>query len=120
MPTLRDTALIESISELHQKFVAADAPATPYCKLTSRRGLCNSRELTYINENTCPVCHGTVHENTQPSDTARLFQKSWAAKLQHESAAPTPKPADPGPTIVISTASTPISGVPGDTDPTRW
>lgn len=97
MPTLRDTALAESLAELHQLYAPMNigTPEPGYCRLTSRRGLCNQRELHYIGENTCPICHGTVHENTLPNDTARLFQKSYAAMKQHEVAAHEPAPKAP-------------------------
>jgi hypothetical protein len=94
---LKDTAICENLAELHAKFVGT-INEVPYCQLTTRRGLCNQRELDYISEHGCPVCHKGLHENTTPGSTAAMFARSYNAMRAHVHAsqpAAQPKPEVP-------------------------
>ncbi len=103
MPTLKHTMIAEQLAELHQTFAPMDRGVTEpgYCRLSTRRGLCTRSQLDYIDAHTCPVCQGTLHENTAAHSDQAMFARSQNAKLAHEAVAQVPPitVVDPGPTI---------------------
>lgn len=131
MTTLRDTAIIEALSEAHATYVGAEPnPNVSYCQLTTRRGLLKPAEMRYIEDHKCPVCGKPPFG--LPSD-AELFARSYAAKLEHEAAAQVPPATavvDPGPTIRLdgdaarfglnSKIAREIAEEAARVDPNRW
>jgi hypothetical protein len=111
--SLKDTAITEALQELHDRFAPMNVgtPEPGYCRLTSRRGLCNRQRLDFISEHTCPICHQGLHQNTMVGNTAELFKRSYDAKLALENGAAARRAAASEPTPVLGpgvTGSAPV------------
>ncbi len=79
--SMKDTALIEAITEVHRIYVGEPNPNVSYCQATSRRGLLKTAEMNYISDHGCPSCGKPPFG--LPSD-AELFARSYNAKLAVE------------------------------------
>ena len=64
--SLRDQAIIESITEEHTKLEPYGGinPNVNYCQLTTLRGRLSQQELMYIEQHGCPVCKKGRHSNS--------------------------------------------------------
>ncbi len=85
MPTLKDTAMTETLSELHATYapLGPDIREPGYCRLSSRRGLLRNAEKYFVESNGCPVCKQPAY--ALKSD-AQLFTESYNAAKAHENA----------------------------------
>jgi hypothetical protein len=110
--SLRDTAIVESLTALHAQHVQTIIKSISYCQLSSRLGMLKNAEREFIGEHGCPVCGKGLHANAAsgPENVRALLQAGMKQKEEREAEARmpvAPEPPSPGPVIALKDPTKP-------------